>query len=67
MRERADLIDALLRVISAPGRGTTVRLELTLHDDHVAGQPVRILLVEDHTASARLLSALWGSGDPLVL
>jgi PAS domain S-box-containing protein len=59
MRERADLVGADLRIGSAPGGGTTVRMELALMKDTSAAQPVRILLVEDHAAVREAIAAMF--------
>jgi DNA-binding NarL/FixJ family response regulator/signal transduction histidine kinase len=48
MRERASLIDAGLSVLSTPGSGTRVRLDLPVADRERGA--VRVLLVEDHVA-----------------
>ncbi|MDQ1501751.1 MAG: hypothetical protein QOI86_5091 [Actinomycetota bacterium] len=60
MRERATLLAGDLQIRSEVGTGTKVRLELPLrkHPEEAA-EPVRILLVEDHTAVREALAAAF--------
>jgi PAS domain S-box-containing protein len=57
MGERIALLGGTLEVVSAPGAGTTVRIEvpLTLDAPHEAGD-VRVLLVEDHATVREALA-----------
>jgi PAS domain S-box-containing protein len=58
MRERAALLNGDLDILSEPGGGTRVRLEIPLTDtgDGLGGN-VRVLLVEDHTAVREALAS----------
>jgi PAS domain S-box-containing protein len=59
MRERAFLVGAELEVLSTPGRGTSVHLELGLGAQATVAQPVRILLVEDHVVVREAIAAAF--------
>ncbi|MDT7713241.1 MAG: hypothetical protein QOG46_1963 [Pseudonocardiales bacterium] len=59
MRERAENLGAVLEIATAPGSGTTVRLELAPGEVGSEKQPVRILLVEDHAAVREALAAMF--------
>jgi DNA-binding NarL/FixJ family response regulator len=55
-RRRAETI---LEISTKPGRGTTVRLELSVDEDAADPEQVRILLVEDHAAVREALAAMF--------
>ena len=57
MRERAALIGGHLKITSTPDQGTVVRLELQVRDQAALAAPVRVLLLEDHTAVREALAA----------
>jgi PAS domain S-box-containing protein len=58
MRERAALVNGELDIVSEPGGGTRVRLQMPLSDRaEDAAENVRVLLVEDHTAVREALAA----------
>jgi DNA-binding NarL/FixJ family response regulator/signal transduction histidine kinase len=59
IRERADLLGADLEISSEPGGGTAVRLELSLKNEEVEPDQVRILLVEDHAAVREAIAAMF--------
>jgi PAS domain S-box-containing protein len=60
MRERAALLEGVLRITSEPGAGTRVRFELPLADAPDAADSVaRILLVEDHAAVREAIAAMF--------
>jgi PAS domain S-box-containing protein len=59
IRERADLLSADLTISTENGRGTLVRLELSLEEDEAEPDQVRILLVEDHAAVREALAAMF--------
>jgi PAS domain S-box-containing protein len=59
MRERAFLVGAELELLSTPGRGTSVQLELGLGAQATVAQPVRILLVEDHMVVREAIAAAF--------
>jgi PAS domain S-box-containing protein len=60
MKERAALISGQLTIDSTPGAGTTVRIEVPLRGRaELAGGPVRVLLVEDHTAFRQALAGVF--------
>jgi PAS domain S-box-containing protein len=60
MRERATLLAGEFQIRSEVGTGTKVRLELPLRKQpEEAAEPVRVLLVEDHTAVREALAAAF--------
>jgi PAS domain S-box-containing protein len=64
MRERAALLNADLRFTSEPGAGTSVRVELPLTARRgESTTPVRVLLVEDHTAIRQALATAFEQED----
>jgi PAS domain S-box-containing protein len=61
MRERAAMIGADLDILSPPGGGTTVRVEVRGDTDRTRGaEPVRVLLVEDHAAFREAVATAFG-------
>jgi PAS domain S-box-containing protein len=59
IRERADLIGADVHISAEPGRGTVVRLELSLSEEEGSPKQVRILLVEDHATVREAIAAMF--------
>src|SRR4051812_5003104 len=60
MRERAALLHGRLDIVGEPMTGTTVRLEVPLRPAHErAGEQVRVLLVEDHTAVREAIAGMF--------
>jgi PAS domain S-box-containing protein len=60
MRERAALLHGRLDIVGEPTTGTTVRLEVPLRPAHEpAAEPVRVLLVEDHTAVREAIAGMF--------
>ena len=70
MRERAAAIGGTLEVTSAPGAGTTVRLQAPAPrekegDSVTVNEPIRVLVVEDHHVVRQGLVALLNAADGL--
>jgi PAS domain S-box-containing protein len=60
MRERVALLDGDLDIRSRPGAGTTVHVGMPLGEGREREQrPVRVLLVEDHTAVRQAIAAMF--------
>jgi DNA-binding NarL/FixJ family response regulator len=59
MRERAAIVGAELAIESERGAGTLVRVELPLVPQAIRGEPVRVLLVEDHTAVRQAIATAF--------
>jgi DNA-binding NarL/FixJ family response regulator/signal transduction histidine kinase len=60
MRERAALLHGRLEILGEPTTGTTVHLEVPLRPARErAGEEVRVLLVEDHTAVREAIAGMF--------
>jgi DNA-binding NarL/FixJ family response regulator len=59
MRERAGIAGAELTIQSEPVAGTLVRVELPLVPRAIRGEPIRVLLVEDHAAVRQAIAAAF--------
>jgi two-component system nitrate/nitrite response regulator NarL len=57
MHERAALLYGRLDIVSSPGAGTRVRLEMDLNDEAPSGETLRVLLVDDHAAVRQAIAA----------
>jgi len=59
MRERATQLGGQLDIRTPDAGGTTVRARLPLSPPREAGEPIRVLLVEDHAAVREALAAAF--------
>jgi PAS domain S-box-containing protein len=60
MRERAELLDAQLDLVSRPGGGSLVRVEVLLDTDGPKrGERTRVLLVEDHSTVREAIASAF--------
>jgi DNA-binding NarL/FixJ family response regulator/signal transduction histidine kinase len=64
MHERAEILNAELKINSRPGSGSSVRVELPLtQPGSESARPVRVLLVEDHAAVRQAIARAFDEED----